>query len=106
MRFYLVSKQEKCYSWSITSKGNPSKLLLSIFSAYQYDIFGKTLTQGVIYKEIVLDKEGSATLQMPVLTFLSGSFQFPASQIQTSDMVAHSGVGSFSPNFNVRRRLK
>ena len=73
-------------------EGEPNQsLLLSIFPPANLIIFGKELSQGIIRKEITLDQTGQVTLQMPVLNTLSGSFQFPASQIQKNDMIAHSG---------------
>ena len=75
-------------------QGKPNqKLLLSIFPPANLLIFEEAAqeAQGVIHKEIILDSVGKATLQMPVLNYLSGSFQFPASQIQKNDMIAHSG---------------
>ena len=73
-------------------KGVPKKsIILQIFSPANLIFLDETQGQNVIYKEIILDEKGEATIQMPVFVFLSGSFQFPASQIKNHDMIAHSG---------------
>jgi hypothetical protein len=73
-------------------KGLPMEpLILQVFPPANLIFLNEEIAQGIIFKEIILDKNGEATIQMPVLSFLSGSFQFPASQIRKHDIIAHSG---------------